>query len=73
MFELNPLELLIAMREYWHLTGCAQDTLAICLEVQQLFLYVKLYRELRQWHKLLPVPQEVSLGDWHHNDLIILR
>ena len=56
MFELNPLELLIAMREYWHLTACAQDTLAICLEVQQLFLYVKLYRELRQWHKLLPKP-----------------
>jgi len=46
MNELTPLQLLKAMREYWHLTGCAQDTLAICLEVQQLFLYVKLFREL---------------------------
>ena len=73
MYELTPLQLLLAMREYWHLTGCAQDTLVICLEVQQLFLYVKLYRELRQWHKLLPKLKKVNLSALHHNDLRDLK
>jgi len=72
MIELTPLQLLVAMREYWHLTACAQDTLAICLEVQQLFLYVKLYRELVQWKQKLPKLRLIS-NDWHHNDLLILK
>ena len=38
----DPLRLLDAMHKFWHLTGCAQDTIVVCLEVQQLYLYMHL-------------------------------
>ena len=37
--KLTPIEMLVQMRNFWHLTGDSQDTVAICLEVQQLYLY----------------------------------
>jgi len=54
MCSHTPRELLHSMSAFWHLTGCAQDTIVICLEVQQLYLYVHLYRELLSWYKMLP-------------------
>ena len=66
MYMCTPLQLLDAMHKFWHLTGCAQDTVVICLEVQQLYLYLHLYRELLSWHKLLPRLRAKGLSNQHH-------
>lgn len=73
MYYFTPLQLLDAMHKFWHLTGCAQDTIVICLEVQQLYLYVHLYRELLSWHKLLPRLSAKGLSNNHHFDLKQLK
>jgi hypothetical protein len=60
------------------LTGDSQDTLAICLEVQQLYLYRHLKHSLKEWFKLLPTLEqakkmEAGLTDKHYNELLLLR
>ena len=73
MASLTPLEALAVMRSFWHLTGCAQDTIVICLEVQQLHLYRQLKKRLFDWHKLLPLLSDKSLSAEHHNHLRQLK
>jgi len=70
----NPLQLLESMQKFWHLTGCAQDTIVICLEVQQLYLYLHLYRELESWYDLLPkLDYKLKFSSDHYKCLRKLR
>jgi hypothetical protein len=76
--SMHPTQVLSVMMKFWHLTGLAQDTLAICLEVQQLYLYVHLKRGLTRWYEQLPALKGLKhqlhrIGDEHYNSLRDLR
>ena len=70
---MKPTEVLFVMKKFWHLTGLAQDTIAICLEVQQLYLYVHLKHQLCRWHEQLPKLAGLKISPEHRNKLRDLR
>ena len=49
----TPMQTLSVMGKFWFKTATAQDTLAICLEVQQRFFYGALKdRFIEEWKNL---------------------
>jgi hypothetical protein len=76
--EMLPMEVLKIMEQFWHLTGLAQDTVAICLEVQQLYLYSNLKYGLLAWFDRLPkantkLKSGKSIRSEHFNQLLNMR
>ena len=73
--ELTPIEMLLQMQKFWHLTFDSQDTVTICLEVQQLYLYRHLKHGLLLWFAKLPTLASVNnkVNDGHYNNLRTLR
>jgi hypothetical protein len=45
----NPFQTLRVLRDFWDLVARQQDTIVVCLEVQQRFLYVGMRRRLMEW------------------------